>query len=194
MPRRYHAYPPEFQVLNVLSTAGASILGGRLPHPADLLRLLADQRREGGPRSVGRERPRMGDPVAAADRELHRDADRHRGHAPVRASDQEVTLPERTGAFSGSDSPAAARPTWTRFSRRARRVPAPSEAAAPLRRHGAAGRGVDARHVGVPRHRDHVLRRAVHGLPASTARSRRPRSRRPARTSASAGAASTRRS
>ena len=27
MPRRYAAYPPEFQVLNVLSTAGASILG-----------------------------------------------------------------------------------------------------------------------------------------------------------------------
>ena len=27
MPRRYHAYPPEFHVLNVLSTAGASILG-----------------------------------------------------------------------------------------------------------------------------------------------------------------------
>jgi cytochrome c oxidase subunit I len=27
MPRRYHAYPPEFQTLNVMSTAGASILG-----------------------------------------------------------------------------------------------------------------------------------------------------------------------
>ncbi|MBZ0112842.1 MAG: cytochrome c oxidase subunit I [Thermoanaerobaculia bacterium] len=27
MPRRYHAYPPEFQILNVLSTAGASVLG-----------------------------------------------------------------------------------------------------------------------------------------------------------------------
>jgi len=26
LPRRYHAYPPEFQVLNVLSTAGASVL------------------------------------------------------------------------------------------------------------------------------------------------------------------------
>jgi cytochrome c oxidase subunit I len=26
MPRRYHAYAPEFQVLNVLSSAGASIL------------------------------------------------------------------------------------------------------------------------------------------------------------------------
>jgi cytochrome c oxidase subunit 1 len=27
MPRRYAAYPPEFQVLNVLSTAGATVLG-----------------------------------------------------------------------------------------------------------------------------------------------------------------------
>jgi heme/copper-type cytochrome/quinol oxidase subunit 1 len=26
MPRRYHVYPDEFQVLNVLSTAGSSIL------------------------------------------------------------------------------------------------------------------------------------------------------------------------
>jgi cytochrome c oxidase subunit 1 len=26
MPRRYHAYPPEYQVLNVMSSAGASIL------------------------------------------------------------------------------------------------------------------------------------------------------------------------
>ena len=26
MPRRYHAYPPEFQIYNVMSSAGASIL------------------------------------------------------------------------------------------------------------------------------------------------------------------------
>ena len=34
MPRRYHAYPPEFQVFNVLSTAGASILGFGMLIPA----------------------------------------------------------------------------------------------------------------------------------------------------------------
>src|SRR6186713_1324125 len=33
MPRRYHAYPPEFQVFNVLSTAGASVLGVGLVIP-----------------------------------------------------------------------------------------------------------------------------------------------------------------
>src|ERR1700687_561827 len=33
MPRRYHAYPPEFQVFNVLSSAGASILGVGLVVP-----------------------------------------------------------------------------------------------------------------------------------------------------------------
>jgi cytochrome c oxidase subunit 1 len=27
MPRRYHTYPPEFQLFNVMSTAGATILG-----------------------------------------------------------------------------------------------------------------------------------------------------------------------
>jgi len=27
MPRRYHAYPEEFQILNVLSTGGAAVLG-----------------------------------------------------------------------------------------------------------------------------------------------------------------------
>ena len=33
MPRRYHAYPEEFQVLNVMSTAGASVLGVGLVIP-----------------------------------------------------------------------------------------------------------------------------------------------------------------
>jgi heme/copper-type cytochrome/quinol oxidase subunit 1 len=30
MPRRYHVYPPEFQVWHVMSSAGASIPCGRL--------------------------------------------------------------------------------------------------------------------------------------------------------------------
>ena len=34
MPRRYHVYPPEFQVFNVLSSAGASVLGIGLLLPA----------------------------------------------------------------------------------------------------------------------------------------------------------------
>ncbi|MGE3269993.1 MAG: cytochrome c oxidase subunit I [Chloroflexota bacterium] len=53
MPRRYHVYPPEFQVLNVLSTAGASILavGYLLP----LLYLLWSLRwgKESGPNPWG---------------------------------------------------------------------------------------------------------------------------------------------
>ncbi|MBV9580064.1 MAG: cytochrome c oxidase subunit I [Chloroflexi bacterium] len=53
MPRRYHFYPPEFQMLNVMSTAGASILaiGYLLP----LIYLLGSLRsgREAGPNPWG---------------------------------------------------------------------------------------------------------------------------------------------
>jgi cytochrome c oxidase subunit 1 len=45
MPRRYWSYPPEFQVLNVLSTAGASILGVGLMLP--LFYLLASLGKNG---------------------------------------------------------------------------------------------------------------------------------------------------
>ena len=41
MPRRYHAYPPEFQVLNVMSTAGASILAVGYLLPLIYLTLVA---------------------------------------------------------------------------------------------------------------------------------------------------------
>ena len=41
MPRRYHAYPPEFQVLNVMSSAGASILGVGYLLPMVVLRVVA---------------------------------------------------------------------------------------------------------------------------------------------------------
>ena len=77
MPRRYHAYPPEFQVLNVMSTAGASILavGYLLPLLYFVWSLRYGQ--GGGREPVGRVGPGVADALAAADRELRRDADRH---------------------------------------------------------------------------------------------------------------------
>ena len=85
MPRRYHAYPPEFQVLNVLSSAGASILGVGylLPMIYLMWSLRYGTRRRLEP--VGRGRPRVDDDVAAADRELRGDAGRHVGR--LRLSD-----------------------------------------------------------------------------------------------------------
>ena len=64
MPRRYHAYPDEFQVLNVMSTAGASILGVGYLMPMiylvwSLRRREAPARTRGAPRaSSGRRRRR----------------------------------------------------------------------------------------------------------------------------------------
>ena len=79
MPRRYHAYPPEFQVLNVMSTAGASILARRLPAAADLSDLVAALRQPiAGPNPWGATGPGMADRLAAADRQFRRDARRDR--------------------------------------------------------------------------------------------------------------------
>ena len=40
MPRRYASYPEEFQVLNIFSTAGASVLGVGMLMPVDLSRRI----------------------------------------------------------------------------------------------------------------------------------------------------------
>ena len=66
MPRRYHVYPPEFQVLHVLSTAGASVLAVGYLLPMVYLHLVAAVRRSGGRESLGRDGPGMDDAVAAA--------------------------------------------------------------------------------------------------------------------------------
>ena len=49
MPRRYHSYPPEFQVWNVLSTAGASILSVGYVLPLVYLLLSLRYGRRAGP-------------------------------------------------------------------------------------------------------------------------------------------------
>ena len=112
MPRRYHVYPDEFQVLNVLSSAGASILAVGYLLPLLLLHLLAvqDGERAGDNpwRATGLEWKTA---VAAAPGELRRDADRERGrlrvfeagdqsclteHAPRTPSDHTGTTATRT--------------------------------------------------------------------------------------------------
>ena len=77
MPRRYHVYPPEFQVLNVMSTAGASILavGYLLP----LLYLIWSLRygAVAGANPWRARGPRMANPLAAAHGKFRPDADGH---------------------------------------------------------------------------------------------------------------------
>ena len=142
MPRRYHDYPAEFQVLNVMSSAGASILGVGLPAP-DLLLRLVDALRQ----------------------------DRAANPWPATGLEWQTASPPPTENFAETpivneeayDYAAAAQgaPSLSNAAR-----------ARPLRHHFASleqqKEAVDPRHVGVHRPGDHVLRRALrrlHGLP-----------------------------
>ena len=64
------SYPPEFQGLNVMSSAGAGVLAIGYLLPLVLSRLVALVRRARRPESLGRDRPRVADPIAAADAQL----------------------------------------------------------------------------------------------------------------------------
>ena len=66
MPRRYHNYPPEFQVWNVLSTAGASILVGRLRVAAVLFLAVAALWQTSWSKPLACDRTGMANPLAAA--------------------------------------------------------------------------------------------------------------------------------
>jgi cytochrome c oxidase subunit 1 len=74
MPRRYHAYPPEFQVLNILSTAGASVLALGFVLPTIYFVEERPARRQ---QSLECPRSRVGDDLSAADAELRVHAQRH---------------------------------------------------------------------------------------------------------------------
>ena len=78
MPRRYHSYPPEFEVLNVLSSAGATILAVRLPAAAGLSDVVAVLRRTRKRQSMGRHRAGVADAIAAAHGKLRLDPDGYR--------------------------------------------------------------------------------------------------------------------
>ena len=162
MPRRYHAYPPEFQVLNVLSSAGASILGVGYLLPMIYLMWSLRYGRVAGSNpwgAVGLEWTTTSPPptenfAETPDRDLGR----------VRVSD----------AGGGSRCLSLARTA----SRRSRTSSSDLEQQT---------RGVDARHVGVPRHRGAVLRRPLPGLLRSTAAGIPRRSPRRATSSTRAG-------
>ena len=73
MPRRYHAYPDEFQVLNVLSTAGASILGAGLRCCRSIYLIYSLFKGETAPANPwGAKGLEWDDAVAAADVQLRR--------------------------------------------------------------------------------------------------------------------------
>ena len=79
MPRRYHVYPPEFQVLNVLSTAGATILGVGYLIPFVYLIWSLRHGKAGRTQSVGRKRTGVANVLPAARNEFRRDARGDRG-------------------------------------------------------------------------------------------------------------------
>ena len=83
MPRRYHSYPAEFQVLNVMSSAGATVLGLGYLMPAIYFIWSMRYGKDASAEPVGRGRPRVGDELAAARRELRDAAGRHVGRLRV---------------------------------------------------------------------------------------------------------------
>ena len=86
MPRRYHAYPEEFQVLNVMSSAGASILalGYLLPLVYFIWSMRYGKRASDNPWDA--RGPGVGDRLAAPDRELPDAAGGDGGDVRVRAA------------------------------------------------------------------------------------------------------------
>ena len=164
MPRRYHAYPEEFQVLNVLSTAGASVLGvGYLLPIVYLIWSL-----KGGPRAAA-------NPWGATGLEWETPSPppTENFHEPPVVTHEAYDYAHRGEAPSADGAPSSPthgasghrRPPLTPERRRATTVSRSSHPA--LAHHfdtpTAAG-GLDARDVAVPGHRDHVLRRAVRRL------------------------------
>ena len=95
MPRRYHAYPEEWQVLNVLSSAGASILALGYVLPAFYLTYSLFKGAHGAGQSVGRQGARVDGAVAAADVQLRRGPGRRRAGLQLQAGAGRFTLASR---------------------------------------------------------------------------------------------------
>ena len=66
-PRRYHAYPDEFQVFHVMSTLGASILGVGYMHSVLLFAVVAEVWTQGERQPVASDWVGMADFLTTAD-------------------------------------------------------------------------------------------------------------------------------
>ena len=84
MPRRYYEYAPEFQVLNVMSTAGASILAVGYLLPLVYLILSLWYSADAGPNPWGATGLEWQTVVAAAHAQLRRDPGRDRRPLSIR--------------------------------------------------------------------------------------------------------------
>ena len=162
MPRRYHAYPDELQVLNVLSTAGASVLALGYLLPAFYLTYSLFKGKAAPANPWGATGLEWTGAVTAADVQLRRGSGRERTGLQLQAAPRRCTLASLDVTLDRADETTGARPR--RVTRTAHGARAQPESAAPLLQHGPAARSVHARDVGVPGHRSHVLRRPVHGL------------------------------
>ena len=119
MPRRYHVYPEEFQVLNVLSSAGASILAVGYILIAIYLVASLFYGEEAGDNPVARHGSGMDHAVAAAAAQLRDAAGRDRGRLRVlEAGDQScLTQLPRTPVLTARTSiTAISSTTSTRWS------------------------------------------------------------------------------
>ena len=146
MPRRYHAYPDEFQILNVMSTAGASILG--IGYVIPLVYFWWSMR-------YGKDA--ADNPWGATGLEWETPSP-----PPTENFPETPVVTGRPYDYTTIvEEEKAVGLTRNRPRRGARRSPA---AAPPFRRHGGPERGLLARDVDVPRHRGPLLRRDVHGL------------------------------
>ena len=100
MPRRYHSYPPEFQVLHVMSTLGATILAVRLPLAHGLPGVVAALRRKSRFESMASHGARVANAEPAAHAQF-------RGHTHrERAA---VSLLRRRRQFCSARGPERAR-------------------------------------------------------------------------------------
>ena len=83
MPRRYHVYPPEWQVLNVMSTAGATLLAGGFGLTAIYFIWSLKFGEPAGDNPLGFDDARVADIIAADHRKFRSHARDHTGSVHV---------------------------------------------------------------------------------------------------------------